>query len=338
MYAKPRNEYRMDDDGNGIFIETPPSERFVRKVSGTSLAEVLGMSPWNTRFQGLCKLLGMCDEDISTKPAVVAGKVLEDVIIEHCRHLGVLPASEVFEPRVGDHDEWPSDFDDPDFVGHLDGMTADGRAVVEVKTTGRPEDWAEGPPIHYWLQASLYAYFMGVEDIMFLVGVLTDEDRKNPLEWNPEGHVYKIEVKRHPEIEDMIERARTTRRILVTADNVAISASDAPKDRELMDYFQSRLATGPEMYDIAVELAESENKIKAIEEEYKELYEKVKTLRDNLKTAMASNYTDNITTPAGGYKLVKSTRNTLSRSLMIEDGLDPDRYCTTTETYTLRRD
>jgi hypothetical protein len=336
MYAKPRNEYEVE--GNMLYITTPPAERFVRKVSGTSLAEVVGLSPWATMFKGECKLLGLCDEDISTKPAVVAGKVLEDVIIEHCRHLGVVPASEVFEPRTGDHDEWPSDFDDPDFVGHLDGMTADGTKVVEVKTTGRPEDWAEGPPIHYWLQASLYAHFMGVEDIMFLVGVLTDEDRRNPLQWNPAGHVYKVEVKIHPQIEEYIKQARMIRSILTQNAPIAIRASDDPRDKELMDYFQARQTTGPDLYDLASELATAENVIKAIEEEHKDLYERVKSLRESLKTAMTANNTENITTPAGGYKLVRSTRSSLSRSLMIEDGLDPDKYCTTTETYTLRRD
>lgn len=344
MYAPPKNSYEVclqdvtKGLNTGLRIATPKESRFVRKVSGTSFAGIVGMSPWETPFRAQCKLLGLCDEDISGKPAVVAGKVLEEVIIEHCRHLGVVPASEVFEPRVGSHDEWSSDFDDPDFVGHLDGMMADGSAVVEVKTTGRPEDWAEGPPIHYWLQASLYAHFMGVEDIVFLVGVLTDEDRRNPMNWNPAGHVYRVNVKKHPDTENLIQYARSVHDYLVKSEMPFIVSTEDKKDQELIDYFLARLTEGPELFDAASELAEVENRIKTIEEENKELYDRAKALREIVKVAMQSSDREQITTATCTYKLLKTTRRTLDKALLIEDGLDPDRYSKTTESYTLRRD
>lgn len=337
MFDKPKNEYRILPEG--ISIITPPDKRFVRKISGTSFAGIVGMSPWDTSFTAACKCFGMCDEDISGKPAVVAGKVLEEVIIEHCRHLGVVPASEVFEPRTGTHDEWPSDFDDPDFVGHLDGMMADGSAVVEVKTTGRPEDWSDGVPMHYWLQASLYAHFMGVDDIVFLVGILSDEDRRNPLNWDPAGHVYRVDVKKHPDTEKLIQQARSIHQAFLYSTEVPLMCDkNLASDRELMDYFRARLVAGGELFDMACELAEVENRIRDIEAEHKDLYDKAKTLRDSLKTAMASSERDQVTTQAGTYKLIKTTRRTLDKALLIEDGLDPDRYSKTTETFTLRRD
>lgn len=338
MYAPPKNEYEVVK--GTMIVTTPPEKRFVRKISGTSFAGIVGMSPWDTRFTAMCKFLGLCDEDISSKPAVVAGKVLEEVIVEHCRHLGVIPASEVFEPRTGSHDEWPSDFDDPDFVGHLDGMMADGSAVVEVKTTGRPEDWADGVPMHYWLQASLYAHFMGVDKIVFLVGILTDEDRRNPLNWDPAGHVYRVDVQKHPDTEKLIEKAREIRHSTLRSEVVPLTQYDpsSPKDKELMDYFQSRLLEGGELFDKACELAEVEDRIRQIETENKDLYDRAKSLRETLKTAMVSSERGQVTTQSGTYKLVKTTRRTLDKALIIEDGLDPDRYSKTTESYTLRRD
>lgn len=33
-----------------------------------------------------------------------------------------MTAEDVFGPRVGDHDQWKADFEDPALTGHVDGI------------------------------------------------------------------------------------------------------------------------------------------------------------------------------------------------------------------------
>jgi len=71
------------------------------------------------------------------------------------------------------------------FGGMWDSLLVDEKGkpqtVLEFKTTKRSEDWAEDVPEYYALQAALYAYLLGVDD---LIG---QENRQNCREegmWN----------------------------------------------------------------------------------------------------------------------------------------------------------
>lgn len=313
---------------------TPKKDFAVRKVTGTSLGALVGRSPWKTPFRAQCDLLGLCDEDLSREPAIIAGKVLEGVIFAACRDQGMIPAEELFAPREGDHDQWPSDFEDPDFAGHLDGVTADGQAVVEVKTTVRPEDWNGRIPEHYWLQASLYARCMGLDRIVFLVGMLTDEDRAHPASWNPEGNIYRFDVEVHPEIDALMDQARRVRQAVAQG---AVLVTDDPRDRELAEYFQARQMGALDIADTAQELAIVDAQIDAVEDQNRDLYARQKMLRERLKTAMQASENNVVKANETTYKLTESERTSIDKGAMLLDGIDPDKYTVKTTVYTLKR-
>jgi len=52
-------------------------------------------------------------------------------------------------------------------------------AVIEIKTTKRVEDWQDGAPDHYALQAALYAYLLGVDNVIMVCAFLEEGDYDN---------------------------------------------------------------------------------------------------------------------------------------------------------------
>ena len=86
-------------------------------------------------------------------------------------------------------------------------------AVIEIKTTKRAEDWADGKaPIHYSLQAALYAYLLGVDNIVMVAAFLEDEDYEHPENFVPSVDNTIVDdfllSERFPDFEDRIEIAR----------------------------------------------------------------------------------------------------------------------------------
>lgn len=67
------------------------------------------------------------------------------------------------------------------------GLDEDGEidTVFEMKTTKRVEDWKDDVPEYYSLQASLYGYLMGVDDIVMVASFLEDSDYEHPEKFTP---------------------------------------------------------------------------------------------------------------------------------------------------------
>lgn len=89
------------------------------------------------------------------------------------------------------HDEegfkktWGDFFRDiPIFGGMWDYLLVDKegkpQTVLEMKTTKRSEDWVEDVPEYYALQAALYAYLLGVDDVIMVCSVLGEKDYDDP--------------------------------------------------------------------------------------------------------------------------------------------------------------
>ena len=60
---------------------------------------------------------------------------------------------------------------EPIFGGMWDALYYENgkvAAVIEIKTTKRAEDWSNGAPGYYALQAALYAYLLGIDDVLWL--------------------------------------------------------------------------------------------------------------------------------------------------------------------------
>jgi predicted phage-related endonuclease len=103
----------------------------------------------------------------------------------------------------------------PIFGGMWDSILVDDgektEAVLEFKTTKRSEDWAKDVPEYYALQAALYAYLLGVDDVIMVASFLESKDYDTPEKFKPSAkNTITVEFKvseRYPNFDMMVEKA-----------------------------------------------------------------------------------------------------------------------------------
>ncbi len=209
------------------------------KITGTQISGLLNRNPWQTPFSTAVRMLRLFNEDISDKPAVHAGSVIEPKILDYA---GALHGEDVFQSdKSGDHESWASDFEDEYFGGHIDGLMPDG-AVVEVKTSSKPQDWDGKIPEHYWMQASLYAHFLKTDRIVFLVGFTDRDTWNNPDAWVPtEKNTIRVDTGIIPGFDDMMAEALRiyTETVLKGITPVPDHASEI--DMQIVKYLDAQL-------------------------------------------------------------------------------------------------
>ena len=245
------NQYEKQSDGS----YNVNGER-IGKIAGTFLAGIVGKNVWNTPFSVATKILRIYDEDVDNS-ATRAGKFLEPVMLNYLDKSGRLEntqAEELFPNyETGNHIDWKSHFDDPVFSGHVDaiaGHVTDAKAgfgIIENKTTAKPEawDWINNiPPEHYWMQASLYAYFLGYKDIYFTVGILTPEEQENPYKFVPsEDNVKIMKVGLYPNFDEIIRQARDWYENYILRGYTPIPDMNNPIDARIVGILDAQKAT-----------------------------------------------------------------------------------------------
>lgn len=284
------------------------------KISGTRMAGLLGLSRWDTPFTTTAKLLGIYNEDISDKKEVQAGSALEGKILSY---IGAIPAEVMFDKREGDHRDWPSDFDDEIFCGHLDGSMPDG-AVVEVKTTKNPEDWQNGPPTYYWVQASLYAHFMGTDRIVFAVGFTDDATLNDPSVWEPnEKNVARFDVPIIDGFDGMLEKARDIYRRTVLEGQTTIPDMGNPLDAKVYELLSCQMWSDSEV-STAVDVITG---IQAKMDEYKGLEKELTDAKECMGLYMATHDLDIVQNKSYVVKKATMTKNIVDTDALKRDGL-----------------
>lgn len=217
------------------------------KITGTQISGLLGCNPWQTPFSTAVRMLRLFNEDISDKPAIHAGTVIEPKILDYA---GALHGEDVFQSdKSGDHESWISDFQDEYFGGHIDGLMPDG-AIVEVKTSSRPQDWDGKIPEHYWMQASLYAHFLKTDKIVFLVGFTDRDTWNNPEAWTPnEKNTIRVDTGIIPGFDGMMQRAKE-----IYMNTVLKGVTPTPDytnsiDAQIVRYLDAQLWTNDDVAD-----------------------------------------------------------------------------------------
>ena len=298
-------------DGNR-FIVTDKNRNY-GKITGTGMAGLLGKSKWATPFSTTARMLRLFEEDISAKKEVNAGIVLEPKILDY---VGALHGDALFEKREGSHEDWKSDFDDPIFGGHIDGMMPDG-TVVEVKTTRNPEDWVNGPPEYYWIQASLYAHFLKSDKIIFLVGFTDEKTLSDPESWEPnEKTVAQIEVPIIDGFDKMMDEAKRIYEDTVLQDRTA-ERSDSPIDTRVFNLIHSQIWTDEDVQDAIGELRVNQKMMDG----YKELEKEIQDQKDAILLYLQSHKMDTVSDSLSTVKLSKYTRRSLDTDALKRDGL-----------------
>ena len=270
--------------GNSIRVEPIAKNK---KITGTHFPTVIGANPFSSPFEVWCRCTRTYEIPFAGNKYTNAGQIIEPKVFDFLRvSMGYGDRLVTPEDVYGkDHFKktW-GDFypDTPIFGGMWDALIKDENGnieyVVEIKTVqvdGRSgsleQRWKDGKAPHYQaLQASLYAYLLGVDKVIMVAVAL--EDKKGNYE-HPElvipsyanENVYIDEFKvseRYPNFEMYIEQATAWWNTYVLK---GVSPDfDEKKDAEILKALRTNTVS-PDT-DIAAIVAEAEILTAEIEE------------------------------------------------------------------------
>lgn len=164
---------------NTVKVDPPKKPK---KLTATRFATIMGLNNWATPFSAWCEMTRTYEEPFEDSIYTVAGKVIEPKICDYLRDRYFMDIKSPTDVYGQDYfrKTWGDFFPDTEALGGMWDFLGDD-FVVEVKTTKRSEDWvgADGkpePPIYYKLQACLYAYLLGFDDVVMTCSFLTEND------------------------------------------------------------------------------------------------------------------------------------------------------------------
>lgn len=204
-------------DSNQIQI-TPPKR--TKKVTGTRFATILGLNPWSTPFEMWCAITKTYEKSFEDTIYTVAGKTIEPKQAEYMKKSYgmdlITPADRYGEDYF--NKTWGDFFpENPilggmwDYLGVDENGTVD--TVLEMKTTKRIEDWLNDAPEYYALQAALYAYLLGVDNVIMVASFLDEKDYADPTKYVPNiKNTITVEFKvseRYPDFERMVREVES---------------------------------------------------------------------------------------------------------------------------------
>lgn len=202
-------------DSNQLRI-TPPKKP--KKLTGTRFATILGLNPWSTPFEIWCEITKTYNKPFEETIYTAAGKTIEPKQAEYMKKsyfmTNLVTPTDIFGEdyfRKTRGDFFP---DQPHLGGLWDYLLyEDGKptTVLEMKTTKRAEDWANDIPEYYALQAALYAYLLGVDDVIMVASFLEPYHYNEPESFVPHaGNTIVVPFKvseRYPNFNKLIEKA-----------------------------------------------------------------------------------------------------------------------------------
>ena len=198
------------------FITTEPPKK-PKKITGTHFPTVLGANPFSSPFEVWCRCTRTYETPFEGNKYTNAGQIIEPKVFDFLRNSMGFGDRVVTPEDVYGKDHFKKTWGDfykdiPIFGGMWDALIKDDNGnieyVVEIKTVqvdGRSgnleERWKDGEAPHYQaLQASLYAYLLGVDKVLMVAVALEDSkgDYENPEQVIPSfanGNVYIDEFK-----------------------------------------------------------------------------------------------------------------------------------------------
>lgn len=332
-------------DGNRIQIEPPKK---TKKVTGTRFATILGLNPWSSPFEMWCAITKTYEKPFEDTIYTVAGKTIEP---KQAAYMKKSYGMDILSPT----DEWGADYFNKTFGDFFpqnkmfggmwdylmrgeDGETVE--AVLEMKTTKRTEDWAKDVPEYYALQAALYAYLLGVDDVIMVASFLEDKDYDHPEKYKPSAkNTITVEFKvseRYPDFADMIKAVEEWWKAYV---DTGISPEyDEKKDAEILAALRTN-TLNPET-DIKALTAEAESlkaEIDSVEATIADKEKRLKTVTDLIKEYAMTQFRDGdkkveVKGDTYTWTVAKGSTTSIDKDALKADGL-LDKYSKVTESY-----
>jgi len=338
----------MKWNNDGTISITPPAKP--KKCTGTRFAAIMGLNQWTTPFNAWCAITRTYEEPFVDTIYTLAGKAIEPKQAEYMKgkyfwkHL-VTPTdvygADYFKKTWGDFFK-----DEPIFGGMWDYLFVDkdGKptTVMEMKTTKRAEDWVDDIPEYYALQAALYAYLLGVDDVIMVCSILEEKDYDKPEDFvvtadNTFERAFKVS-ERYPNLGKTLKKVEAWWKKHVEG---GVSPKyDEKKDAEILKVLRANnLSPDSDIDAMIAEAEQLQDKIDKVMAGIAEDEKRLKTLKDLIKEASVEQFRDGdkqviIKGSRFDWVTARSTSLKVDEAAMKKDGV-LDKY-KTKETVTYR--
>lgn len=203
-------------EGNKIKVVPPKRPK---KLTATRFATVLGLNPWSTPFEVWCEITRTYQKPFEETIYTAAGKTIEPKQAQFMKKsyfmTNIVTPTDIYGENYFNRTYGDFFKDEPIFGGMWDYLLFDENkkpvTVLEMKTTKRAEDWANDVPEYYALQAALYAYLLGIDDVIMVASFLAEKDYKDPSQFVPSAKntiivPFKVS-ERYPEFKKLVKKA-----------------------------------------------------------------------------------------------------------------------------------
>lgn len=242
---------------------TPPKR--TKKVTGTRFATILGLNPWSTPFEMWCAITKTYEKPFEDTIYTIAGKTIEPKQAEYMKKSYGMDLITPTDRYGQDYfnKTWGDFFpENPYFGGMWDYLGVDENGtvdtVLEMKTTKRIEDWQNDAPEYYALQAALYAYLLGVDNVIMVASFLEEKDYEDPSKFVPNiKNTITVEFKvseRYPDFERMVAEMKSWWGEYVTGGISPVY--DEKKDAEILAALRTHNLTPDTDIDALIKEAE----------------------------------------------------------------------------------
>lgn len=331
---------------NRVKVDPPKKPK---KLTATRFATILGLNAWSTPFSAWCEITRTYEAPFEDSIYTIAGKVIEPKVINYLNNVMFMDIKSPIDVYGPDYFKktWGDFFPDQKELGGMWDALGDD-FVVEIKTTKRAEDWALDVPIYYKLQACLYAYLLGFDNVIVTASFLEDKDYVNPELFEPSYKNTKIYEFKLSEAFPTFEETYVKPALKFWRDHVETGISpefDEKKDAEILKVLRKNTVE-PEDSDITKLIAEADKLQEAIDKAEAKIEDKKKRLKeidDTVKKYMSNQFRDgDKKVEIGGKKytwtLTKSERSSLDSKALKEELPDVfGKYTKKTEVLSLKK-
>lgn len=249
-------------EGNRLQIDPP---KRTKKITGTRFATILGLNPWSTAFEMWCAITKTFELPFEDTIYTVAGKTIEPKQAEYMKKSYGMDLITPTDRYGADYfnKTWGDFFPDSKHLGGMwDFLGVDENGVVdtvlEMKTTKRIEDWQNDAPEYYALQAALYAYLLGVDNVVMVASFLEEKDYADPSKYVPNvKNTITVEFKVSERYPDFAEKVAQVEQWWADYVDTGISpVFDEKKDAEILKALRTHNLTPDTDIDALITEAE----------------------------------------------------------------------------------
>lgn len=326
---------------------TPPKR--TKKITGTRFATILGLNPWSTAFEMWCAITKTFELPFEDTIYTVAGKTIEPKQAEYMKKSYGMDLITPTDRYGADYfnKTWGDFFPDSKHLGGMWdylGVDEDGKVdtVLEMKTTKRIEDWQNDAPEYYALQAALYAYLLGVDNVVMVASFLEEKDYADPSKFVPNvKNTITVEFKVSERYPDFAQKVAQVEQWWADYVDTGISpVFDEKKDAEILKALRTHNLTPDTDIDALISeaeglktevdkataaIADKEKRLKEINDIIKEHAMKQFRPGDKKVEVKGSTYT---------WAISRSETTTIDKKALEADGL-LDKYQKKTEQFRL---